>query len=103
MEQTAIFKAARLFAQTEGIVPAPESAHAIAAVIRKAEALKEEDRSACMLFNLSGHGLFDMGAYEAYLDGTLEDFAYPARAIEESLKRLPEVRLWGDPPAIEVP
>ncbi len=93
VEQNAIFRAAQLFAQTEGIVPAPESAHAIAAVIRKAVSLKEERKPACLLFNLSGHGLFDMAAYEAYLDDTLEDFAYPAEAIQESLKHLPEVNL----------
>jgi len=93
VEQNAIFSAAKLFAQTEGIVPAPESAHAIAAVIRKAASLKEEGRAACLLFNLSGHGLFDMAAYDAFLSGTLEDFAYPAEAIEESLKHLPEVNL----------
>jgi tryptophan synthase beta chain len=92
VEQTEIFKAAQLFAKAEGIVPAPESSHAIAAVIRKALALKEEGKPACLLFNLSGHGLFDMGAYEAFLNGTLEDFAYPAAAIEESLKHLPEVK-----------
>ncbi len=93
VEQTEIFKAAQLFARTEGIVPAPESCHAIAAVIRKAARLKEEGTSKTILFNLSGHGLFDMGAYEAFLNGTLEDFAYPAQAIEESLKHLPEVKV----------
>ncbi len=55
--------------------------------------LKEEGKPACLLFNLSGHGLFDMAAYDAFLSGTLEDFAYPAEAIEESLKHLPEVSL----------
>ena len=93
VDQSDIFKAALVFARTEGIIPAPESCHAIAAVIRKAAQLKEEGASKTILFNLSGHGHFDMGAYEAYLDNTLEDFAYPAEAIEESLKHLPEVRL----------
>jgi tryptophan synthase beta chain len=93
VEQNDIFRAAQLFAQTEGIVPAPESSHAIAAVLRKAAQLKEEGRSACLLFNLSGHGLFDMAAYDAFLSGTLEDFAYPAEAIAESLRHLPEVKL----------
>lgn len=89
--QTDVFKAAVLFAHTEGIVPAPESSHAIAAVVRKALHLKEEGREAVILFSLSGHGLFDMGAYDAYLDGKLEDFEYPAHAIEASLQRLPQV------------
>ncbi len=93
VDQSDIFKAALVFARTEGIIPAPESCHAIAAVIRKAAQLKEEGASKTILFNLSGHGHFDMGAYEAYLDNTLEDFAYPAEAIEESLKHLPEVNL----------
>jgi tryptophan synthase beta chain len=90
--QTDVFKAAVLFAHTEGIVPAPESSHAIAAVVRKALELKEEGREAVILFSLSGHGFFDMGAYDAYLDGKLEDFEYPGLAIEESLARLPQVR-----------
>lgn len=89
--QTDVFKAAVLFAHTEGIVPAPKSAHAIAAVIRKALQLKEEGREAVILFSLSGHGFFDMGAYDAYLDGKIEDFEYPAYAIEESLRTLPQV------------
>ncbi|MGV8041313.1 MAG: TrpB-like pyridoxal phosphate-dependent enzyme [Thermoanaerobaculaceae bacterium] len=89
--QTDVFKAAVLFAHTEGIVPAPESSHAIAAVIRKALELREEGREAVILFSLSGHGFFDMGAYDAYLDGKLEDFEYPAHAIEESLQKLPQV------------
>ncbi|HPC83344.1 MAG TPA: TrpB-like pyridoxal phosphate-dependent enzyme [Thermoanaerobaculaceae bacterium] len=91
VSQTEVFKAAVLFAHTEGIVPAPESSHAIAAVIRKALALKEEGRQAVILFSLSGHGFFDMGAYDAYLDGKLEDFEYPADAIAQSLEKLPQV------------
>ena len=91
--QTEIFEAAVLFAHTEAIIPAPESAHAIAAVVQKARELKEEGRSASILFSLSGHGHFDMSAYEAYLDGTLRDYAYPEAAIADSLGRLPEVTL----------
>jgi tryptophan synthase beta chain len=89
--QSEVFAAARLFARTEGIVPAPESAHAIAAVVRQAEELREEGRSAVILFSLSGHGLFDLAAYEAHLDGKLADFAYPGEAIAASLARLPQV------------
>jgi tryptophan synthase beta chain len=91
--QSAIFEAAVLFAHTEAIIPAPESAHAIAAVVKKALELKEEGRSAAILFSLSGHGHFDMAAYEAYLNGTLEDYTYPEAAIAESLGNLPAVSL----------
>jgi tryptophan synthase beta chain len=89
--QGEVFRAAELFAHTEGIVPAPESAHAVAAVVRKAAELREEGREATILFSLSGHGLFDLAAYEAYLDGTLPDQGDPSRAIEAALRALPEV------------
>jgi tryptophan synthase beta chain len=89
--QTEVFAAAEVFAHTEGLIPAPESAHAIAAVVRKAIQLREEGKQATLLFSLSGHGLFDLGAYEAYLDGNLEDYAYPKQAIERSLAALPKV------------
>jgi tryptophan synthase beta chain len=89
--QRDVFAAAELFAHTEGIVPAPESAHAIAAVVRKARELAAEGRSAALVFSLSGHGLFDLGAYQAHLDGTLEDYAYPADAIAAALGKLPRV------------
>jgi tryptophan synthase beta chain len=70
-------------------VPAPESAHAIAGVVRKARALKEEGREATILFSLSGHGLFDLAAYEAHLDGTLEEVGCQDGAIAEALAQLP--------------
>ncbi len=90
--QGEVFRAAELFAHTEGIVPAPESAHAVAAVIRKAAELREEGREATILFSLSGHGLFDLGAYEAYLDGTLGDQGDQGEAIAAALAGLPQVR-----------
>ncbi len=71
--QTKIFEAAVQFARTEGIVPAPESAHAIAAVIQEAVAAREAGRKRVILFNLSGHGLLDLSAYETYLSGKLLD------------------------------
>ena len=89
--QGEVFQAAELFAHTEGIVPAPESAHAVAAVVRKASELREEGREATILFSLSGHGLFDLAAYEAYLDGTLPEMGDPSAAITEALRALPEV------------
>jgi tryptophan synthase beta chain len=90
--QAEVFRSAELFAHTEGIVPAPESAHAVAAVVKKATALREEGRTATILFSLSGHGLFDLAAYEAYLDGTLPDQGDPSEAIASALRALPEVR-----------
>jgi tryptophan synthase beta chain len=71
--QTAVFEAAVLFARTEGLVPAPESAHAIRAVVDEAIKAREEGRKKVILFNLSGHGLLDLTAYDAYLSGKLKD------------------------------
>ena len=90
--QGEVFRCAELFAHTEGIVPAPESAHAVAAVVGKAAELREEGRAATILFSLSGHGLFDLGAYEAYLDGRLADQGDQGEAIAAALTRLPDVR-----------
>jgi tryptophan synthase beta chain len=92
MAQGEVFRSAELFAHTEGLVPAPESAHAVAAAVRKATELREEAREATILFSLSGHGLFDLAAYEAYLDGTLPDQGDPSKAIAEALRELPEVQ-----------
>ncbi|HEV2208119.1 MAG TPA: TrpB-like pyridoxal phosphate-dependent enzyme [Verrucomicrobiae bacterium] len=71
--QTKVFEAATLFAQTEGTIPAPESAHAIAAVVTEAIKAREEGRPRVLLFNLSGHGLLDLSAYETYQTGKLQD------------------------------
>lgn len=73
IHQTKVFEAAALFAQTEGIVPAPESAHAIAAVVQSATEAREADKKKVILFNLSGHGLLDLSAYETYLTGKMQD------------------------------
>jgi tryptophan synthase beta chain len=72
-EQTDVFEAATTFAKCEGIIPAPESSHAIKAVINEALQAKEEEKEKIILFNLSGHGHFDMTAFDAYLNNTLED------------------------------
>ncbi len=96
--QAEVFAAAELFAHTEGIVPAPESAHAIAAVVRKAIELREEGRAATVLFSLSGHGLFDLGAYDAYLAGTLEDNPFTSEASAAALAELPKIEGWGGAP-----
>jgi tryptophan synthase beta chain len=91
--QNACFEGAMLFAQSEGIVPAPESSHAIRAAIDEAVLAKEEGKEKTILFGLSGHGQLDMVAYDAYLSGALEDYEYPEEKIKESLERLPKVSL----------
>ena len=89
--QLATFEAAMLFSRQEGIIPAPESAHAIRAAIDEALDAKIKGEPRVVLFNLSGHGNFDLGAYEAYMSGKLEDYDYPAQEVEASLKKLPQV------------
>jgi tryptophan synthase beta chain len=89
--QNSVFEAAVQFARSEGIVPAPESAHAIRATIDEANAAKEAGQRRVIVFNLSGHGHFDMGAYDAYLAGALQDYAYPTEAIQQALSQLPQV------------
>lgn len=93
VKQKGTFEAAVMFAKAEGIVPAPESAHAIRAAIDEALDAKARDEKRVILFNLSGHGHFDMAAYETYLSGKLEDYEYPAEAIRESMSKLPKVTL----------
>lgn len=86
--QKEVFQAAVLFSQTEGFLPAPESAHAVKAAIDIALEAKNQNRSLAILFNLSGHGYLDLGAYESHLKGLLEDYE-PQAEIERSLKDLP--------------
>lgn len=83
VHQIACFDAAVQFARSEGILPAPESSHAIRAVIDEALAAKEAGEDRTILFNLSGHGHFDLTAYEAYLTGKLKDYDYAAGAMCE--------------------
>jgi tryptophan synthase beta chain len=90
--QLATFQAALQFARSEGIIPAPESAHAIRVAIDEALRCKKEGKKQAILFNLSGHGNFDMGAYEAYLAGKLTDYEYPAEKIAEALRGVPQVK-----------
>jgi tryptophan synthase beta chain len=89
--QNAVFEAAVLFARHEGILPAPEAGHAIAAVFEEARQAKEAGQERVILFNLSGHGYFDMGAYDAYFAGNLQDYEYPAEAVVAAQQRLPQV------------
>ncbi|WP_373324445.1 TrpB-like pyridoxal phosphate-dependent enzyme [Tepidiforma flava] len=89
--QNPCFEAATLFARTEGIVPAPESSHAIRAAIDEAIQAREEGRSRVILFNLSGHGLLDLQAYDDYLAGKLIDDFYPEEKVREAMKDLPVI------------
>lgn len=91
--QLATFEAAITFARAEGIVPAPESAHAIRVAIDEALDAKAKGEKRVILFNLSGHGNFDLSAYQAYLAGNLEDYEYPEAAIREALETLPKVNI----------
>lgn len=93
VKQKETFEAAIQFAKAEGIVPAPESAHAVRVAIDEALEAKAKGEKRVILFNLSGHGNFDMAAYESYLSGKLEDYEYPAEAVKESMSKLPQVNL----------
>lgn len=86
--QLAVFEAAKLFAQYEGIIPAPESSHAIRAAIDEALAAKEAGEARTILFNLSGHGHFDMSAYDAYLSGKLTDSSLSEEQLQKIMSRL---------------
>jgi tryptophan synthase beta chain len=88
--QNDVFEAAVRFARTEGIISAPEPAHAIRAAIEEAEAAREAGEERTILFNLCGHGNFDMAAYDAYLAGTLEDPEFSEADMQSALARLPE-------------
>ncbi|MHB1483945.1 MAG: TrpB-like pyridoxal phosphate-dependent enzyme [Saccharofermentanales bacterium] len=91
-DQLAIFDAAIQFARAEGIVPAPESAHAIRAAIDEALAAKETGEEKVILFNLSGNGYFDMYAYDSYLHGTMKDSTVSDAEIRKSLSGLPDIK-----------
>ena len=91
VKQLDTFKAAVTFARAEGIVPAPEPTHAIAVAIDEALKCKESGEEKTIVFNLCGHGHFDMAAYDAYFRGALEDFEYPEAEIEAAMKLLPVV------------
>jgi len=89
--QISVFDASVQFARAEGILPAPESGHAIRAVLNEALEAKKTGQERVILFNLSGHGHFDMGAYEAYFSGKLQDYEYPAEAVAAAQHRMPQV------------
>jgi len=87
--QIECFEAAQLFASTEGTIPAPETSHAIRGAINEALRCRETGEEKCILFNFSGHGLCDLGAYDKFLSNQLEDYAYPQEKIAEALAELP--------------
>lgn len=89
--QKPVFDAAVMFARTEGIIPAPESSHAIRAAINEALKAKDAGQEKVILFSLSGHGYFDMAAYDYYFSGDMEDFAYSEEDVKESMKNLPKI------------
>jgi tryptophan synthase beta chain len=90
-QQLECFQAAQTFARAEGIVPAPESSHAVRAAIDEAERCTREGKEEVILFNLSGHGHFDMQAYTDYFAGQLNDLTYDESLLADSLARLPKV------------
>jgi len=89
--QTPCFEAAITFARSEGIIPAPETAHAVKGAIEEAMRCKREGKAETILFNLSGHGHFDMAAYTEYFSGKLEDKNYDEQKLADALSRLPQV------------
>jgi tryptophan synthase beta chain len=90
--QLPCFEAALTFARTEGIIPAPETSHAIRAAIDQALRCKESGQEQVIVFNFSGHGHFDLAAYEAFFAGQLHNYEYPQEKIEEALKHLPDMK-----------
>ncbi|HEY1168390.1 MAG TPA: TrpB-like pyridoxal phosphate-dependent enzyme [Candidatus Limnocylindrales bacterium] len=86
VHQRPCFEAGVQFARTEGMIPAPESTHAIRVAIDEALAAKESGEKKVILFNLSGHGYFDLTAYQRYLSGQLEDYEYPAEEVKHALE-----------------
>jgi tryptophan synthase beta chain len=91
VHQRACFEAGVTFARAEGILPAPEPTHAIKVAIDEALAAREAGEARVILFNMCGHGHFDLSAYERYLNGSLEDYEYPAERVAEALEALPKV------------
>jgi tryptophan synthase beta chain len=90
-DQISTFEAGVLFAQTEGILPAPETSHAIRAAINEALKCKETGEEKVIAFNFSGHGHFDLASYDAYLSGKLTDYVLPDEKIQEALASLPKI------------
>jgi len=92
VEQTSVFAAAKMFARTEGILPAPESSHAIRAAIDEAEKCRETGKAETIVFGLTGTGYFDMVAYQKFNDGEMGDYIPTDAELEKSFATLPEVK-----------
>ncbi|MBI5349987.1 MAG: hypothetical protein HZB77_11850 [Chloroflexi bacterium] len=93
VQQLETFAAAVQFSKSEGIIPAPESSHAVCVAIQEALKCKRDGTKKVIAFNLSGHGHFDMTAYDDYHQGKLQDFEYPKAMVEEAMTHLPKVKL----------
>jgi tryptophan synthase beta chain len=91
VQQLQTFEDGLIFARSEGIIPAPESTHAIAVALDEARACRESGEKKVIVFNLSGHGHFDMASYDAYLKGQLSDYDYPEEAVAAAMHDLPQV------------
>jgi tryptophan synthase beta chain len=89
--QLAVFSSSIAFARAEGLLPAPESAHAVHAAIQEAKKADEEGKEKTILFNLSGHGFFDMAAYDDFLTGKLADHEHSEKKVRDALRNLPKV------------
>ena len=93
LHQVPAFEAAAQFARAEGIIPAPEAAHAVKVAMDEALECKAAGTRKVIAFNLSGHGHFDLAAYDTYFRGQLEDYEYPEDMVKEAMTQLPEVSL----------
>jgi tryptophan synthase beta chain len=94
--QVEVFDAAKIFIQSEGIIPAPEPAHAIKGAIDEALRCKKTGEKKTILFLLCGHGYFDMQAYDDYLNGKLQPYEYPQEKVAEAMQRLKKLYPWLD-------
>ncbi len=93
-DQVEVFDAAKLFAETEGKIPAPEPSHAIKGAIDEALRCKETGEEKTIIFLLCGHGHFDMKAYDDYLHNKLPPYAYPEKEVQKAMKKLKELYPW---------
>jgi tryptophan synthase beta chain len=93
VQQNAVFAAGVQFARAEGILPAPESAHAIRVAIDEALKCKASGEKKIIAFNLSGHGHFDLGGYDAYFRHQLPDYEYPQAEVAKAVSQLPKINL----------
>jgi tryptophan synthase beta chain len=94
VNQIDAFDAAKIFLRSEGIIPAPESAHAIKAVVDEARNCAKNKEAKTLLFALTGHGFFDMSAYEEYFNGRLLPYEYPTEKVAESMAKLRKLYPW---------